>query len=34
MADLLMDQLRSKTEFLESLTAPRPSENRAAFAHN
>jgi glutamate decarboxylase len=34
MGDLLMDQLREKTEFLESLTAPRPSENRTAFAHN
>jgi glutamate decarboxylase len=34
MADLLMDTLRMKTEFLESLTGPMPSEGRQAFAHN
>ena len=34
MADLLMDHLRIKTEFLESLKAPMPSEGRQAFAHN
>ncbi len=34
MADVLLDQMREKTEFLESLTAPMPGENRAAFAHN
>jgi glutamate decarboxylase len=34
MADLLMEQLRAKTEFLNSLTGPMPSEGRQAFAHN
>ena len=34
MADVLLDQMREKTEFLESLTAPMPGESRAAFAHN
>ncbi len=37
MADLLLDDLRAQTEFLESLDAPLPSERteqRQAFAHN
>ena len=35
MADLLLDDLREQTEFLESLDAPLPSERkRGAFAHN
>ena len=34
MADLLMEHFRAKTEFLESLTGPMPSEGRQAFAHN
>jgi len=34
MADLLLDHLREKTEFLQSLTAPLPSEGRVAFSHN
>lgn len=34
MADLLIDDLRQQTEFLQSLTAPLPGEHRAAFAHN
>ena len=36
MADLLLDHLRSVTEFLESLSAPLPgpaTEKRQAFAH-
>jgi glutamate decarboxylase len=35
MADLLLDDLRTQTHFLESLDAPLPSERqRTAFAHN
>jgi glutamate decarboxylase len=35
MADLLLDDLRAQTDFLESLDAPLPSERqRGAFAHN
>ena len=34
MADLLLEHMREKTEFLESLTAPMPGEGRQAFAHN
>ena len=35
MADLLLDDLREQTDFLESLDAPLPSERkRGAFAHN
>jgi glutamate decarboxylase len=34
MADLLIDTLREKTEWLESLTSPMPGEARQAFAHN
>jgi glutamate decarboxylase len=37
MADLLLDDLRAQTKFLESLDAPLPSERdekRQAFAHN
>jgi len=34
MADLLIDQLREQTHFLESLDAPLPGEHRKAFAHN
>ena len=34
MADLLIDTIREKTEWLESLTSPMPGEARQAFAHN
>jgi glutamate decarboxylase len=34
MGDLLIKDLREQTDFLESLDAPLPSENRKAFAHN
>jgi glutamate decarboxylase len=34
MADLLIEHLTEQTKFLESLTAPIPSQKRAAFAHN
>jgi glutamate decarboxylase len=34
MADLLLETLLGKTEFLESLTSPMPGEARQAFAHN
>jgi hypothetical protein len=35
MADLLLDDLRNQTEFLESLKAPLPSgRQHQAFAHN
>ena len=33
MADLLLEHLREVTQFLESLTAPLPGEQRKAFAH-
>ena len=34
MADFLLEHMREQTSFLESLTAPLPSEGRQAFAHN
>src|SRR5438270_9206221 len=34
MADLLLAHLREQTDFLESLTAPLPGEQRQAFAHH
>jgi glutamate decarboxylase len=34
MAELLLQQLREQTAFLQSVTAPMPGERRAAFAHN
>jgi glutamate decarboxylase len=34
MADFLLEHLAEQTKFLESLTAPLPSEGRQAFAHN
>jgi glutamate decarboxylase len=34
MAGLLLEHLRQQTEFLESLDAPLPSEQRRAFSHN
>jgi glutamate decarboxylase len=33
MADFLLQHLREQTEFLESLDAPLPGEQRTAFAH-
>ncbi len=34
MADLLLEHLREQTDFLQSLSAPLPGEDRQAFAHN
>ena len=33
MADLLLQDIREQTKFLESLEGPMPSEHRAAFSH-